>query len=243
MCRMLGVISKKPELVSAWLQALEAQATKGNHHPHGDGYGAAYYDFGALHLRHEVRPIWERTPIFRGDETGTCLVMHARKASKGATVLDNVQPFYARSDDYKLVFCHNGTVRDIERLAGSHEYLEKGLSDSAVIFHRLIDSLPFYDDLPACMTALVAEIEGQCQSKTSLNALFSNGSSLGALRSCYTEEDYYTLYVGKTEDHAVVSTERFGTYEWRLIPNHTLWIIGEGHERYIELDAILSNDA
>ncbi|HPX97222.1 MAG: hypothetical protein GXY29_05350 [Thermotogaceae bacterium] len=236
MCRMLGVISKKAERVGDWMKELEAQATKGKHHPHGDGYGVAYYEEGTLHLRHEVRPIWERSPILRGNEAGTCLVMHARKASKGATILENVQPFYARSDDLQLVFCHNGTVRDIDRLTGSQEYLEQGLSDSAVIFHKLTDSLPFYDDMPACVMALMAEIEGQCQNWTSLNALFSNGSSLGAVRACTTEEDYYTLFVGKAEDHAVVSTETFGTYEWTLIPNHTLWIFGEGHERFIELN-------
>ncbi|HQG97015.1 MAG TPA: class II glutamine amidotransferase [Thermotogota bacterium] len=236
MCRMLGVISSKPQRIGLWIPALEIQAKTGMHHPHSDGYGVAFYKDRTLHLRHEVRPVWERSPIVNEDETGTCLVMHARKASKGATTLDNVQPFYARSDDWQLVYCHNGTVRDIDRLDGSEEFLEKGLLDSAVMFHRLIDSLPFYDDLPACMMALILEVEGQCRNWTSLNALFSNGTSLGAVRSCAVEEDYYTLYVGRGADHAVVSTEPFGAYEWALIPNRTLWIFGEGQERFIELD-------
>jgi glutamine amidotransferase len=232
---MLGVYSEKSETVNEWIGYLETQAVRGMNHPHGDGFGVTYFENGMLHVRHEVNPVWARAATISSNERGNIILMHARKTSKGTTSLENIQPFYARSEDYQFVFCHNGTVYDINEFCSCDEELAAGKSDSAILFDRLIGSLPFFDDLPTCMMNLMSDVEERCRKITSLNCLFSNGESLGAIRKCFGNEEYYTLYVGKSELTTVVSTEPFGTFEWQLLPNHTLWILSHGKEMRFDL--------
>lgn len=235
MCRMLGVFSQKKQTLENWLPYLEMQAKYGMNHPHGDGFGITYFENSTLHIRHEMNPIWDRTHILQGNEQGDILVMHARQASKGSKNINNVQPFYAKSEDTHFVFCHNGTVFDIEYLDANGSSLAGGESDSKVIFEKLIESLPFYDDLPTCVSNLILEIVENCQHITSLNCLFSNGGSLGAVRYCFSQEDYYTLWVSEQPGLYIVSTEKFSDYCWKLLPNHSLWIVSDSGIKAMDL--------
>jgi len=133
MCRMMAVISKRLEVVEDWIEPLVQQSRYGTKHPHGDGYGVAFYESGQLHTRREVAPIWERKTDFSGD-AGKILILHTRKASKGSINLNNVHPFTATTDDDSFVFCHNGTIFDIDKLNPSKTTDYEDTSDSRIFF-------------------------------------------------------------------------------------------------------------
>jgi hypothetical protein len=125
MCRMLGVLSVKPFPIRKWLldanPGLLGLSLRGKNAPHRDGLGYAFRDpKGRWHLfRFGPKALLEAEIPGPVDREATVLLAHARKSSPEFASFRG--GLYAHPFFYDGVFlCHNGTVRDIERLGLSH---------------------------------------------------------------------------------------------------------------------------
>lgn len=236
MCRMMAVISKRLEEVEDWLEPLVQQSRYGTKHPHGDGYGVAFYESGQLHTRREVAPIWERKTDFSGD-AGKILILHTRKASKGSINLNNVHPFTATTDDDSFVFCHNGTIFDIDKLNPSKTTDYEDASDSRIFFELFLNKYEFSGDFVEAVRSTVSDIAATCSSITSMNSFFSNGKQLIAVRYCLDEEDYYTLGYTKlrdSDDGYVITTQQYDDKtSWQWLENKTITVFqSDGFQQF-----------
>ena len=236
MCRMMGVISQQFEAVEDWIEPLVNQSRYGTKNPHGDGYGIAFYENGQLHTRREVAPIWERKTDFTGD-VGKILILHTRKASKGSINLNNVHPFTATTDDDSFVFCHNGTIFDIEQLRPSKTPEYEDTSDSRIYFEIFLNKYELTGDFVQAVQSTVSDIASTCSSITSMNAFFSNGKKLIVVRYCLEEEDYYTLGYSKLQgkdNGFVITTQQYeDLIPWRWLENKTITVFQpDGFEQF-----------
>jgi glutamine amidotransferase len=233
---MMAVISKRLEEVEDWLEPLVQQSRYGTKHPHGDGYGVAFYESGQLHTRREVAPIWERKTDFSGD-AGKILILHTRKASKGSINLNNVHPFTATTDDDSFVFCHNGTIFDIDKLNPSKTTDYEDTSDSRIFFELFLNKYEFSGDFVEAVRSTVSDIAATCSSITSMNSFFSNGKQLIAVRYCLDEEDYYTLGYTKlrdSDDGYVITTQQYDDKtSWQWLENKTITVFqSDGFQQF-----------
>jgi glutamine amidotransferase len=233
---MMAVISKRLEVVEDWIEPLVQQSRYGTKHPHGDGYGVAFYESGQLHTRREVAPIWERKTDFSGD-AGKILILHTRKASKGSINLNNVHPFTATTDDDSFVFCHNGTIFDIDKLNPSKTTDYEDTSDSRIFFELFLNKYEFSGDFVEAVRSTVSDIAATCSSITSMNSFFSNGKQLIAVRYCLDEEDYYTLGYTKlrdSDDGYVITTQQYDDKtSWQWLENKTITVFqSDGFQQF-----------
>jgi glutamine amidotransferase len=233
---MMAVISKRLEVVEDWIEPLVQQSRYGTKHPHGDGYGVAFYESGQLHTRREVAPIWERKTDFSGD-AGKILILHTRKASKGSINLNNVHPFTATTDDDSFVFCHNGTIFDIDKLNPSKTTDYEDASDSRIFFELFLNKYEFSGDFVEAVRSTVSDIAATCSSITSMNSFFSNGKQLIAVRYCLDEEDYYTLGYTKlrdSDDGYVITTQQYDDKtSWQWLENKTITVFqSDGFQQF-----------
>ena len=229
MCRMMGIISQHLEPVEDWIEPLVHQSRFGLKSPHQDGYGIAFFENGQLHTRREVSAIWQRKTDFTGDY-GKILILHTRKASKGAVNLNNVHPFTATSDDESFAFCHNGTIFDIEKLKPSKTAEDENRSDSRIYFEYFLDQYELSGDFVEAVHSTVLDISTTCSSITSLNALFTNGKQLIAVRYCLAEEAYYTLgfspLTSNSNGHVITTQPYEGQIQWQWLSNKTITCFG-----------------
>ena len=225
MCRMMAVISKHHKNVNDWIEPLIYQSRYGTKNPHGDGYGIAFYENGQLHTRREIAPIWERKTDFTGD-SGNILILHTRKASKGSINLNNVHPFTATTDNDSFVFCHNGTIFDIDKLRPSKTPEYEDISDSRIFFELFLNKFELSGDMVEAVQSTVSDIATNCSSITSLNSFFSDGKKLVVVRYCLDEEDYYTLGYSKLEvpeEGFVITTQQYDDdLQWQWLKNKTV---------------------
>lgn len=121
MCRMMGLVGGAPS--RATLEDFRGLAARGNVLPdctcgHGDGWGFAAYNRGALSF-------FQKSPLSAADDERYGLAVdqvvdtildifigHVRKASVGDLTMRNAHPF--QHDRY--VFCHNGGIRNSQDL-------------------------------------------------------------------------------------------------------------------------------
>lgn len=204
MCRMLGVVSSTPFPIRWWLvdasPGLLGLSLFGKNAPHRDGLGYAFLDplgrwklfrFGPKALAQGGIP----GPL---DSQALVLLAHARKSSReyqefcGAV---HSHPFF-----YDGVFlCHNGTVRDVDRLG-------PGLgTDTRRILLRLAKNWRprTLERLREC----VAELLQLVQDYTALNLLISEGENLYALCAYSQNPDYFTLWFCPGEGYLAVASE------------------------------------
>ncbi|HOO33974.1 MAG TPA: class II glutamine amidotransferase [Thermotogota bacterium] len=228
MCRMIATVSKTRTEVNYWLDALEHQAKAGIKSPHEHGYGVAFYQNGQIHTRREVSPVWKRKTDFTEDE-GRIIILHARKASVGSISLDNVHPFTATVDDHSFVFCHNGTIADIQKLRTTKDVENEDITDSRIFFDLFLERYEMNGNLTDSFREAILQITEECSDITSLNSFLSDGERLLVLRYCLKEPDYYRLGYKKMKETQgfVISTEEFPekgleTGDWNWLENRTL---------------------
>ena len=223
MCRMVGVISKTEVEIKDWLPGLEDQARNGKKNPHGDGYGIAFYKDGTLHMRREISPVWERKTDFDNDRS-KLVILHARKASRGGITLDNVHPFSSKLDDENLVFCHNGTIKDIEEVNG--DIPSEDITDSKVFFEIFLKKFEMTGDIVTSVLETIRTIRDNCRDITSMNSFFSDGKRLIAVRYCLKNEEYYRMgYRELGGNGYAITTEEYpgyGTDDWTWLENRTV---------------------
>jgi len=222
---MIGVITKNEENVNEWLEPLSYQSKYGKKSPHNHGYGVAYYENGQLHTRRELAPIWERKTDFTND-SGTIIILHSRQASKGSINLNNVHPFTATVDEGSFVFCHNGTIHDIDKLKVSRVLEGEEISDSRILFEHFQMHFELTGDFIESIKTTIDETASKCSRIASMNSLFSDGKSLVAVRYCLEEEDYFSLgYTPLKEPKKgfAITTQKYDDInKWTWMKNKTI---------------------
>ena len=193
MCRMVAFSSEKDVRVSRFIDYLKRMAENGKKSPHPDGWGFFCKDtLGNVFYNRSTRPIFEdEFPDFLAS---SCII-HARKASPGTSKgLLSVHPFLFLKGDSVLALAHNGSVNVNE---GEKKVLRIGV-DTELIINFL--SKGDLDDLPK-------EFRGRA---TSTTLLISDGKRITAMRCCWKECDYYTLFLREENGLVMVSSEGEG---------------------------------
>ncbi|MEM2739319.1 MAG: class II glutamine amidotransferase [Candidatus Bathyarchaeia archaeon] len=219
MCRLLGLIGSG--FPSDVFRKFALLAYKG----HVDGWGLVCFD--GVYPR--VLGLYDRSILDGMDlylsisrevlEIGSRLVIaHIRRASKGIPIsIANTQPFvYGR-----WVFCHNGTIRDVDKL--DVKLPLNGSSDSERLFKYIIQLI--LDDYD--IHRALKRIHNVIKDYTALNFILSNGEILYAYRDCKIDKDYYTLYYLRSGSYIVVCSEVLGDIDSRWLPlenNHLLTV-------------------
>ena len=201
---MLAVLSAKPFPVRKWLldanPGLLGLSLRGKNAPHRDGLGYAFRDpEGRWHLfRFGPQALAEADvpgPVYR---EATVLLAHARKSSPEYAKFRG--GLYAHPFFYDGVFlCHNGTVRDVERLGFAH-----GTDSQRLLFWLCREWKPRTPErLEDCLRKLLQSISDF----SALNLLLSDGKNLYALCAFRTHPEYFTLWFRKGEDLVAVASE------------------------------------
>ncbi len=149
---------------------------------HPDGWGAVYKEDDKLRVYHNIARFWSdpNTEVLHGTKV---YLLHARRASRGATALNNVHPFSMIRAGETWYFCHNGTIDDpvIEKYPYD--------SDSARYFHYLLDRFDARDP-EGSLSRAVAKITEY----TAVNAFLFTAGRLCVINRYKKYPRYYTMY-------------------------------------------------
>jgi predicted glutamine amidotransferase len=160
MCELFAMSAKFPTTVRLSLDELARHG--GGTGPHRDGWGLALWQDGdALVLREPEAANESRWVKFiqELEPRTTIALAHVRKATQGARVLANTQPFTRELGGRMHIFAHNGMLSGIEARAefSSHRFRRVGDTDSEQAFGALLDRLaPLYE---SAFPALDARLE------------------------------------------------------------------------------------
>ena len=256
MCRLLAIIDNEGNFpVHNALMQFGELAEKGTVPPdaeagHKNGWGiAAYERSGEIFLKKDPSSAWNNADYAEAVANverlhSPLIIGHLRKASRGGQVIENAQPFVLG----RYVFCHNGTVRDYEKLALEGDYVaaRKGDGDSEVVFLWLTQNISKQGEFADAFREGVKTLRGM--DYTAENIIMSDGKTLIAMREANDGTDdkeltdlcdsYYTLFQGKDSSGKtkVICSQELSLpgITWTLIPNHAVLRIGtDGREETI----------
>lgn len=212
MCRLFGVTnfeySSHHHLVENFCELARSGTVMAGDPPgHEDGWGMAYYEDGRsiiaksggnlLNERDRVIEILQRvvrTPV---------LILHLRKSAwKDTSCTRHAHPFHHD----KVVFAHNGTVYDYEKLLPDIRIsgLGEDALDTEVFFYHFMTGRS--RGLGRAFLDTVSTIKKRCRF-SALNCLFSDGTKLFAYRDFSKEPEYYTLYKACSDSSYLVSSQ------------------------------------
>ena len=141
MCELLAMSSRQPTRLTFSFETLAAHG--GRNGGHRDGWGAAFYQGKDAVLFREPRAASD-SPLVRFLETQgpstTLAISHIRRATRGAVMLANTQPFARELAGRMHVFAHNGDLPGIERYKALafDRYRPVGTTDSEHAFCALL---------------------------------------------------------------------------------------------------------
>ncbi len=234
---MLGLIDGKIDynLLLDFRNLAEAGKVKaGMTRGHKDGWGVAGYSeneptfFGKSESSAAEDPDYDSAVNKASLSKTSVLIAHIRKATSGATTLENTHPFI--KDGW--IFCHNGTVYDAENISVG-ELKPEGTTDSERLFYFLIDFLKkegTYKKIGRAIKKAVSELKSN-HNYSSLTFLLANNEYLIAYRD-YNEhaknaedlENYYTLYISAKKDSIALCSEPIGALSFTPFKNRQLLI-------------------
>jgi predicted glutamine amidotransferase len=236
MCRMIAAVGRfeAAPLVAA-LRAMAANANAEHEHElrsegpaftHDCGWGAAYRDGGRLARRRSASSCLEdpRFEDLAALETDM-LVLHARRTPHRDTIaVGNSHPFIAEYGGMAWAFCHNGAVNDLTQLDGAGG-LPDATVDSELLFHHVLRRLDLSD--PA---GSLARTLAEVRDFTCLNCLLASQDEIIAharAAADTTRPHYYTLWRGRGDGIALVSSEPFGRgpLAWSPVPSGTAFTL------------------
>jgi predicted glutamine amidotransferase len=201
---MLAVLSVKPFPIRKWLldanPGLLGLSLRGKNPPHRDGLGYAFRGpKGRWHLfRFGPKALLEAEIPGPVDREATVLLAHARKSSPEFASFRG--GLYAHPFFYDGIFlCHNGTVRDVERLGLSH-----GTDSQRLLFWL---SKRWKPRTPERLEDCLRELLGTISDFSALNLLLSDGENLYALCAFRANPEYFTLWFRKGADFVAVASE------------------------------------
>jgi predicted glutamine amidotransferase len=188
MCELFAMSSSSPTNVHFSLEEFSRHG--GLTGPHKDGWGIAYYCQGDVKLVKEPLPASNSACVrYIQDRpfSSQLVISHIRKATQGAPVLTNCQPFVRELGGRMHVFAHNGDL-DQRRLCAMplRAHRPVGVTDSEYVFCVLLGRLtdlwlgsagvPALADRLPIVTALASEIRAYGPA----NFLYSDGDALFA---------------------------------------------------------------
>jgi predicted glutamine amidotransferase len=242
MCRMLAAVGRiDPPALKRALRLMACNRNpaysherrkRGVDYTHEDGWGAAWVSGGRLQVRRSpasflMDPLTADLDGIRTD----LLVLHARRASPGlSTRIENSHPFTARFGGRLWGFCHNGTVRDPERLRTLAGLRSQGDTDSERLFLHILAH--FDESLGRAHDGESAEeLEGPIHRAldpltdySAMHSFLFDQDRVHAIAWRHPERSdplYHALFQGHADGLHVVSSEPvdgLGVEEWARIP-------------------------
>ena len=210
MCRMLGMVSERPQPVADLLldaphsllrqSRMSCQPNSGCG-PHADGWGLAWRTDGSVRLAKSGKSAGNdpEFPRQAREPVTDLLLAHVRQASHGATNPENAHPF--QTPDRRLTLAHNGTIH-----CGEGFHLAEGRTDSAVFLDWLSAR---WRGQGGELVQLLRQAAGSF-GYSALNLLLTDGERLYALR-CFSPTQkhaaYYTLFFRESAGRLVVASE------------------------------------
>lgn len=143
MCELVAMSTLHPTNLTLSLRELTRHSSRGRH---VDGWGVAYYhDSDVMRVRDTTAAYdspWAKFVAQCGC-TSKLVIAHIRKATQGAVLLENTQPFEREMGGRMHIFAHNG---DLPEVCGSKRYQSQyhrpiGSTDSETVFCYLLDRL------------------------------------------------------------------------------------------------------
>lgn len=228
MCRLLGItdfqFSRHDHLVRNFCELARSGAVMPGDPPgHGDGWGLAYYQDGALVVRKSggnlLYEAGEVLETLGGVGESPLVMLHLRKSAWS----DTSSTRHAHPFQYgNTFFAHNGVV-----------YGYQGLLPDIAIPGLGADALDtevfFYHFLSAQLKSAGALGLGEAFLETvalirkeyrfsALNCLFSDGAKLYAFRDFSKEPEYYSLYKSFADTSCIVSSQPLdAALSWELM--------------------------
>lgn len=185
MCELLAISARFPTTIHVSLDELARHG--GATGPHRDGWGVAYLQDGdALVLREPEAASSSRFLACAKQHAlrSTTVVAHVRRATQGARMLRNTQPFSRELGGRLHVFAHNGMLPGIEedpRLS-SRRFRRIGDTDSEHAFCVLLDRLaPLWEHGVPSLEDRIAEIRAFAAAMRSLgpaNFIYTDGDAV-----------------------------------------------------------------
>lgn len=195
MCELFALSARAPTTVSL---SLETFAQRGGHSgPHADGWGIAYHDGRDAMIVRDTHPAADSPwlPVVAGNAPKTPLVIsHIRKATQGAVVLANTQPFRRECGGRIHVFAHNGDLDGIDVPKGAR-FQPVGETDSERAFCLLMHRMAALWNLPDVVPPLrerAAAFSAFCEDmrhRGPANFLYTDGTHLFAHGNERTQSD------------------------------------------------------
>jgi len=197
---------------------------------HLDGWGIAYLDENDNWVTEKsIKPIPEDPLVNELRNIKTKLaIIHARKGSKGNRSTKNTHPF--KYNDY--AFCHNGHVRNPIRYNKS--YKPQGETDSEKLFYAIISNLNKKENN---LTEAISKVLRENNYCKGTNIIFSTKNDSYIAVKENTRPSYYHMFVGKTKDTVIVSSEVIANlkdYKWaELDAGSLVRIINKTGKHYV----------
>jgi len=234
LCRMLGIISRKP-ILSCYLKDFQALAHVGRvpegakDAGHKDGWGITYFDRGMPTCldRQPTDAFQDRRYAVALErlerlQISSVLLAHLRRRSVGTVSMENTLPFIHEG----WTFAHNGTIHDFNvKVEGEIE----DITDSNRFFRLLVKEIEGRNSRVEKAIERVVNNIRNAYKYSSLTFLLSNGTKLYAYRD-YTEaknEEYYRLTYAKEKDMVLFSQEPTWQKDWVVVSNRYLVIVHE----------------
>ena len=215
-----------------------------------DGFGAwigtKLYKFGGYNNEGNAFNIMHgRKIIFDKNSTANTILLHNRAKSVGYVNKDNAHPYdYDYIDGHRLIFAHNGTIKNIEELCEKYKIKSKiGMTDSyylgQIIYENGFDVLKEYYGF-AAITVLNVNTDtlylwkgfSQCESSTATeerplhvfngkNFIYYNSEEIGLVTALNTE-NHITSMPNNTllayKDGVLVGSEVYDRSEIKFKP-------------------------
>jgi len=194
MCQLLGMNCATPTDITFSFTGFAARGGQTDHH--ADGFGIAFYENrgcrsfidNAPCCRSPVADLIKHYPIKSRN-----VIAHIRKATQGATELENCHPFVRELWGRHWLFAHNGDLKAFEPALRGH-YQPVGQTDSERAFCFMMEGLrtrfgqaePADDEL----FAAVSDMTQMLATHGVFNFLMSNGRCM--LAHCSTTLHYIT---------------------------------------------------
>jgi len=186
---------------------------------HGDGWGIAHLSNGQINTFRATEPVYDDSKIEQFKNLNTnFVILHARKASKGNVIIQNVHPFECSLNGHHYIFFHNGTIRD--EITFDKRFQSVGTTDSERLFYYLLtngnDQLT-ENELRSKLNSL--------KDFTAANFILTDGKITYA-SSWYAENPkYYTLKVLQKSDSVILASEVLPHYQaddWLKLENQDI---------------------
>ncbi|GEM_PF-4054266 len=243
-CRLLGIVSRRPQPVSFFEDVLYRFRSPRYHQNNGWSLSAysEYFDGGRLSIPgfpqvfRSERDVQEDTDLY--DQVSaymlrirpTVLIGHLRNASSGCAQVADPHPFQRFHDGKHWLFIHNGGVWGADfqileqELLGGH-YIPENCPDypidSELLFVYLLKLMDEHDLPPfeACKLWGGILLKTFGSEWNALNIILTDGETLWAVRCSYADNRFLLNYQTYGESDAFAVTTEILDHGWQDIGN------------------------